>query len=98
MKAKLKTIILGFILSLSTLLVGQSSTDIELHNRYWTYRENFRKYFTVIDDEPGGGLPFSDIQPSVGADNIKVDAQGNDLKDNHPLPPPMEGNNNPKTI
>jgi hypothetical protein len=40
----------------SVNLNAQSTT--ELHNRYWTYRENFRKYFTSIGLE----LPSLDIK------------------------------------
>ncbi|NQW42844.1 MAG: hypothetical protein HQ463_05375 [Bacteroidetes bacterium] len=82
MKQKLKTIVMGIILSLTNLLVGQSTTDIELHNRYWTYRENFRKYFSVISKEPGGGLPFSDLKTNHSPYFNVVDAQGNNISGN----------------
>ncbi len=41
-----------------------SEESKELHNRYWTYRENFRKYLTVIGALEGEGLPFSDLTPN----------------------------------
>jgi len=50
-------IITYFLVLESTNLNAQSTTDIELHNRYWTYRENFRKYFIRIGLE----LPSLDI-------------------------------------
>jgi hypothetical protein len=50
-------IITYFLISESINLNAQSTTDEELHNRYWTYRENFRKYFINIGLE----LPSLDI-------------------------------------
>lgn len=64
MERKIKLALLSLFIGLTHLAISQSSTDIELHNRYWAYRENFRKYFTVISKEAGGGLPFSDIDIS----------------------------------
>jgi hypothetical protein len=57
-------------------LNAQTTTDIELHNRYWTYRENFRKYFSSIGKENGQGLPFSDIRLGTGADVVPLDNSG----------------------
>jgi len=53
-----------------------SSTNTELHNRYWNHRENFIKYFTVLGPYSGQGMPFSDIQPNHSPDNHIVDANG----------------------
>jgi hypothetical protein len=79
MKANIKTIALGIFVCVNQYLQAQvSSTNAELHNRYWNYRENFRKYFVILNEKPGGGgMPFSDIQPNHSPENHKVDASGN---------------------
>ena len=69
-------VITYFLVLESTNLKAQSTTDIALHNRYWTYRENFRKYFISIGKENGEGLPFSDIKVGLGADVIPLDNKG----------------------
>ena len=69
-------IITYFLVLESTNLKAQSTTDIDLHNRYWTYRENFRKYFIKIGEKNGEGLPFSDIKVGLGADVIPLDNKG----------------------
>jgi hypothetical protein len=78
MKANIKTIALGLFVCLNHYLQAQvSSTNAELHNRYWNYRENFRKYFTIIGPNAGEGMPFSTIEPNHSPENHKVDASGN---------------------
>ncbi len=70
-------ILISIMMLISKLSICQSSNDKELHNRYGTYRENFRKYFTKIGADLGEGLAFSDIS-IVGADNIKVNPDGSE--------------------
>ncbi|MDP2174982.1 MAG: hypothetical protein Q8K70_03625, partial [Bacteroidota bacterium] len=78
MKANFKNITLGIFVCLNHYLHSQvSSTNAELHNRYWNYRENLRKYFVILKEKPGGGMPFSTIQPNHSPGNHKVDASGN---------------------
>ena len=49
----------------------------ELQNKYWTYRENFRKYLTVIGALEGEGLPFSDLTPNSHLYNDVVNIDNN---------------------
>jgi len=78
MKTIIKLTALCILMHMSHYLQAQvSSTNAELHNRYWNYRENFRKYFVILSQKPGGGMPFSDIQPNHSPENHKVDASGN---------------------
>jgi len=59
MKSTIKLTALCILMHMSNYLQAQvSSTNTELHNRYWNYRENFRKYFVVINQNPEGGMPF----------------------------------------
>ena len=60
------------LLLLSELLSAQSSTDLELQNRYWNYRERLRKHFSSIGQNPGQGFAFSEITTHDAA-NTKVD-------------------------
>lgn len=78
MKSNIKLTALCILMHMSPYLQAQvSSTNAELHNRYWNYRENLRKYFVILSQDPGGGMPFSDIQPNHSPENHKVDASGN---------------------
>jgi hypothetical protein len=52
------------------LLFSQTTSETELHNRYWNYRENFRKYFINIGKENGQSIAFVEICPSISTDNI----------------------------
>jgi hypothetical protein len=65
-----KKLLFYILILLSKYSIGQSSTDIELHNRYWTYRENFRKYFISIGKENEQYIAFVEICRSISADNI----------------------------
>ncbi len=73
------------LLSMLTLLImlasdigAQTLTNEEiLHNRYWTYRERFRKFFTIINEKAGSGLPFSDIVMQDWLWVQQADANGN---------------------
>ncbi len=77
-----KILIVLYLLFLGSMkLNAQTTTDIELHNRYWTYRENFRKYFTKIGEKNGEGLPFSDIKVGLGADLTPLNNSGAVIKD-----------------
>lgn len=79
MKSLLKTMTLLVLLLMQDVLSAQSlvTNQEELHNRYKTYRERFRKYFTVIGDRRGNGLPFSDIEFQGWIKAIEVDISGN---------------------
>jgi len=70
MRSIIHSITLIFFLVSFNNLDSQSSNDIELHNRYWTYRENFRKYFISIGKENGQNIAFVEICRSISADHI----------------------------
>lgn len=74
---------LFFLFLFSDLKAQTLSREEILHDRYWSYKERFRKYFTIINDKAGGGLPFSDIVMQNWLAVIEADAQGNPL--NTPL-------------
>jgi hypothetical protein len=57
---------------------AQSSTDLELHDRYWNYRERLRKHFSSIGKDPGQGFAFSEITTHASK-NIKVNSSGVDI-------------------
>ena len=78
---KLKTLaLLGLLWAINTKaqwwVTGYTESQ-ELQTKYWTYRENLRKYLTVIDDKPGGGLPFSDLTPNSHLYNDVVNIDNN---------------------
>jgi hypothetical protein len=58
------------------LLFSQTTSETELHNRYWNYRENFRKYFNSIGIGLGQSLPYSDIDNYLGINAKKVNNLG----------------------
>lgn len=82
MKTKLNNIFCLIIWCLSFNLNSQT-TEENLQNRYWNYRERFRQYFISIGWKPGEGIPYSDIKlkPSIWAhdyfnNNIPYDLIG----------------------
>ena len=46
-------IILSILLGSSYLLQSQTAVSQELENKYWTYRDRFRNYFTKVGDQAG---------------------------------------------
>ncbi len=70
MKSSSIQIVIYILTLVCVNLNAQSTTDLELHNRYWTYRENFRKYFKSIGKENGQNIAFVEISRSISADNI----------------------------
>lgn len=56
---KAQTFCLVFFFLVPDLMSQSLSNEEILHDRYWSYRERFRKYFTVVGKEAGNGLPFS---------------------------------------
>lgn len=81
MKCLFKTLTLLVFLLVQESLPAQTllSNQEVLHNRYKTYRERFRKYFTVIGRDRGNGLPFSDIEIQGWIKAIEVDISGNPI-------------------
>src|SRR5690606_4551711 len=53
--------LLVFICFITEPSFSQVSTEEQLHDRYWAYREQFRKYFTIISEDPGGGIAFTEL-------------------------------------
>lgn len=69
---------LTLLIMLASDIGAQTLTNEEiLHNRYWTYRERFRKFFTIINEKAGSGLPFSDIVMQDWLWVQQADANGN---------------------
>ena len=70
-------IVFAFTLMLLPDTGFSQSNDELLQDRYWSYRELFRRHFISIGKDPGQGFPFSDIS-GISMNNIQVDNSGND--------------------
>lgn len=74
---KAKKLLLLVLLIQFNFLDTFAQTEEILHDRYWSYRERFRKHFTIINEKSGSGLPFSDILLQDWIHTNEVDNNGN---------------------
>lgn len=51
-------------------LVCQNPTEKSLHEKYWVFRDKFRKFYTEIGKEPGKSLTIDRIHPMKRCHNV----------------------------
>ena len=57
MKNLIKTVSLLILCSMGYGLISQTTQE-QLHQKYWNYRQRYRQHFTIIGDDRGVGVPF----------------------------------------
>ena len=65
--------LLRWLLCSSYLLQSQTAVSQELENKYWTYRDRFRNYFTKIGFEAGESQTAASVY-EIGAKQLTVSA------------------------
>jgi hypothetical protein len=58
-----KPILLALFLFMSSAVLAQ--TDSSLQNKYWSYRDRFKKHFVRVGVDPGESLPFDAFVDSL---------------------------------
>ncbi len=75
----MKKLLFGILVWGCTGLVLAQTAEETLHNRYWTYRDRFKKLFVQIGGYAGQSLPVEHLALDAALWNIKVDANFNDI-------------------
>ncbi len=76
---KIRNTIILLLFCAIELQITAQAVQLELHNKYWNYRNRYRQYFTHIGKEPGEGVPIVNLDLAASAGSIKIDTNGNDI-------------------